>query len=157
MPQNVSLIPMDALQDLYQEMIVDHNRHPRNFGRLPEASHVLQGNNPLCGDQLTLYLRIDTEQVQDARFDGEGCAISVASASLMTDAVKGKSIPAAQQLFEQFHQLISGSQAQDSPDLGKLSALAGVRAYPSRVKCATLCWHTLRAALAGEADPVSTE
>lgn len=148
---------MDELQDLYQEMIVDHNRHPRNFGKLPEASHVLQGNNPLCGDQLTLYLRIAAEQVQDARFDGEGCAISVASASLMTDAVKGKSIPAAQRLFEQFHQLVSSGEGRDPLDLGKLSALAGVRAYPSRVKCATLCWHTLRAALAGEVKPVSTE
>lgn len=148
---------MDTLQDLYQEVIVDHNRSPRNFGKLEAANQVLEGNNPICGDKLTLYLQIDDGQVSNIRFAGDGCAISVASASLMTDAVKGKSVGEAQTIFEQFHNLISSDQPASDDTLGKLSVLAGVRAYPSRVKCATLCWHALHCALSGGHDTVTTE
>lgn len=147
---------MDDLQDLYREVIVDHNRSPRNFGKLEAATRVLEGYNPICGDRLTLYLQIDEGCVSDIRFDGSGCAISVASASIMTDTVKGKSVDEAQGIFEQFHGLVSGEEPMGGK-LGKLSALAGVRAYPSRVKCATLCWHTLRSALADDRHVVITE
>lgn len=146
------------LKDLYQEVIVDHNREPRNFGRMENPRQTLEGFNPLCGDRLTLYLDLDAGRIADIRFDGAGCAISVASASLMTEAVNGKSVAEAESIFADFHELLTNPSGADGADrFGKLAVLAGVRDYPSRVKCATLCWHTLRAALAGEAAPVTTE
>jgi nitrogen fixation NifU-like protein len=146
------------LKDLYQEVIVDHNRSPRNFGRMEDADRHLEGFNPLCGDRLTLYLKMDGDRIKDISFDGSGCAISVASASLMTEALKGKTVDEANAIFDAFHDLLT----VDNPDpeldrLGKLAALAGVRDYPTRVKCATLCWHTLHSSLEGEDTPVSTE
>lgn len=148
---------MFDLQDLYQEVIVDHNRSPRNFGKLDNANHVLEGFNPLCGDKLTLYVDSDDNTIRDIAFDGSGCAISVASASLMTEALKGKSIEEARHMFEEFHDLLTKNETLDLEKYGKLAALAGVRAYPTRVKCATLCWHTLNAVLNGEETPVTTE
>jgi nitrogen fixation NifU-like protein len=146
------------LRDLYQEVIVDHNRSPRNFGELDNATRHAQGYNPLCGDRLNLYLAIDGDTITDARFHGSGCAISVASASLMTEALKGKTLAQADALFNDFHRLLTDkTEPQDTLSLGKLAALAGVREYPTRIKCATLCWHTLRSALKGDAQPVSTE
>ena len=146
------------IKDLYQEVIVDHNRSPRNFGPMEDADRKLEGFNPLCGDRLTLYLKMDGGRIADIRFDGHGCAISVASASLMTEALKGKTVDEANALFETFHDLLTRDQQEPDLDkLGKLAALAGVRDYPTRVKCATLCWHTLHSALEGEDTPVSTE
>lgn len=148
---------MFDLQSLYQEVIVDHNRSPRNFGKLNHANHVLEGFNPLCGDKLTLYVNFDNKKIHDISFDGSGCAISVASASLMTEALKGKTIAEAQDIFNRFHDLLTTEKEPDLDKFGKLAALAGVRGYPARVKCATLCWHTLNAILHGEQTPVSTE
>ncbi len=148
---------MFDLQDLYQEVIVDHNRSPRNFGKLENANHVLEGFNPLCGDKLTLYLNTDNQKINGISFDGSGCAISVASASLMTEALKGKSLTEAETIFEQFHDLVTTDNELDLETFGKLAALAGVREYPARVKCATLCWHTLHGVLQGEETPVTTE
>lgn len=146
------------IKDLYQEVIVDHNRRPRNFGKLENPEKTLEGFNPLCGDRLTLYLNTADGRIADIKFDGAGCAISVASASLMTEAVKDKPLPEATAAFDDFHKLLTNAGAPDDLDkFGKLAALAGVRDYPSRVKCATLCWHTLRAALAGDEQPVTTE
>ena len=146
------------IKDLYQEIIVDHNRSPRNFGAMADADRKLEGFNPLCGDRLTLYLKVDDGRVSDIRFDGNGCAISVASASLMTEAMKGRTIDEARGIFDSFHELLTGSAgAVDPSRLGKLAALAGVRDYPTRIKCATLCWHTLSALLSGESSPISTE
>ncbi len=149
---------MFDLKDLYQEVIVDHNRSPRNFGKLDNPDRTLEGFNPLCGDRLTLYLKLDDNQIDDISFDGSGCAISVASASLMTDAMKGKTTEEAEDIFNNFHDLVaSDADNVDMEKLGKLAALAGVREYPTRVKCATLCWHTLHSALEGEDSAVSTE
>jgi nitrogen fixation NifU-like protein len=149
---------MFDVKDLYQEIIVDHNRSPRNFGALQGADRTLEGYNPLCGDRLKLYVNLDGDRISDLRFDGSGCAISVASASLMTEAMKGRSIDEAKKLFDEFHDLVAGARAPaDTSRLGKLAALAGVREYPARVKCATLCWHTLNAVLGGRHHPVSTE
>ena len=149
---------MFDLKDLYQEVIVDHNRSPRNFGKLDNPDRTLEGFNPLCGDRLTLYLKLDDNQIDDISFDGSGCAISVASASLMTDAMKGKTAEEAEDIFNNFHDLVtSDADNVDMEKLGKLAALAGVREYPTRVKCATLCWHTLHSALEGEDSAVSTE
>ena len=149
---------MFDVKDLYQEVIVDHNRNPRNFGKLDPAEKILEGFNPLCGDRLTLYLNQAGDRITDLSFDGHGCAISIASASLMTEGVKGKSLQEAETIFTDFHELLTdSSQAIDLARMGKLAVLAGVRDYPSRVKCATLCWHTLRALLAGDNAPVSTE
>lgn len=152
---------MFALKDLYQEVIVDHNRAPRNFGHLVGPTHRAEGFNPLCGDRLTIELAVDAEGViRDLAFDGQGCAISVASASLMTEALKGLTLAEAGPLFERFHDLLTTPTESDAlpedASLGKLVALAGVRAYPSRVKCATLCWHAMRSALGGQAA-ISTE
>jgi len=146
------------LKDLYQEVIVDHNRSPRNFGAMEDADRRLEGFNPLCGDRLTLYLKLGGDRITDISFDGSGCAISVASASLMTEALKGRTVAEANTIFDDFHALLT----VDNPDpdldkLGKLAALAGVRDYPTRVKCATLCWHTLHSVLDGEDAPVTTE
>lgn len=149
---------MFDLKDLYQEVIVDHNRSPRNFGKLDDATVTLEGFNPLCGDRLTLYLKSENDVIENVHFDGSGCAISVASASLMTEAMKGKTVSEAQEIFENFHDMVTrDSDDVDMEKLGKLAALAGVKEYPSRIKCATLCWHTLNSALTGEEEPVSTE
>lgn len=151
---------MSELMDLYQEVILDHNKSPRNFGPLDGASCSAQGHNPLCGDQVTVHLELDGEQIADLRFEGSGCAISKASASLMTEALKGKSLAEANTLFEGFHEMLTGDpsvQADISGKLGKLAVFSGVREFPVRVKCATLAWHTFQAALAEEQQAVSTE
>ena len=149
---------MFDLKDLYQEVIVDHNRSPRNFGKLEHADKTLEGFNPLCGDKISLYLKLNNNIISDISFDGSGCAISVASASLMTEAMKGKSVDEAESLFDQFHELVTGNEGSvDEDKLGKLAAIAGVRDYPMRVKCATLCWHTLYSALNSDTTTVSTE
>ncbi len=146
------------LKDLYRDVIVDHNRHPRNFGKLDPADARAEGHNPLCGDRLTIYVNLDGELIRDAKFEGSGCAISVASASLLTEAVKGKSRAEVQAMFEDVHAMLTRMDANvDSARLGKLAALSGVREFPARVKCASLCWHTLNAALERAGAPVSTE
>jgi nitrogen fixation protein NifU and related proteins len=146
------------LKDLYRDVIVDHNRNPRNFGKLDAADAHAEGHNPLCGDQLTVYVRLDGERLSDARFEGRGCAISMASASLLTEAVKGKTRGEVKQLFDSVHALLTRHDVEaDVGALGKLAALSGVREFPARVKCASLCWHTLNAALERHAAPVSTE
>lgn len=148
---------MSHLNELYQEVILDHSKNPRNFGDLKGASHHAEGFNPLCGDRITLYLQIENNQIIDARFEGSGCAISTASASLMTDSLKGKTVSQAQKLFQQFHHLVTEDGATEQPELDKLNILAGVHAFPMRVKCATLAWHTLLSALDQKSDLVSTE
>jgi nitrogen fixation NifU-like protein len=145
------------LADLYRDVIVDHNRNPRNFGRLDRASHAAEGHNPLCGDRLHLELEVDGGRVKDVRFEGKGCAISTASASLMSEAVKGKTLPEVERLFGTVHDMLTRRDAPVPAELGKLAALSGVREFPARVKCASLCWHTLNAALAGDSAPVRTE
>lgn len=144
------------LADLYRDVIVDHNRSPRNRGRLPDACCHAEGNNPLCGDRLHLDVALDGDRIRDLRFEGNGCAISTASASLMSEAVKGRTRAEAAELFTAVHRMLTG-EATDTAQLGKLAALAGVREFPARVKCATLAWHTLNAALAGGGAPVTTE
>lgn len=146
------------LKDLYRDVIVDHNRSPRNFRKIAGADRVLEGFNPLCGDKLTIYISLDGETIRDLSFEGSGCAISVASASLMTERLKGKTRADADGLFDEMHDLLTRSEPPtDLEPLGKLAALAGVREYPSRVKCASLCWHTLKGALHGDAASISTE
>jgi nitrogen fixation protein NifU and related proteins len=145
------------LKELYRDVILDHNRRPRNFGRLEAPARSARGHNPLCGDQLTVYALLDDEQLRELRFEGAGCAISVASASLMTEAVKGKTRAEVAHLFGIVHDLLTRPDAPAPAELGKLAALSGVRDFPARVKCASLCWHTLNAALAGAGAPVSTE
>ena len=150
---------MNDLQELYQEVILDHNRSPRNFRAASSANRDAVGHNPLCGDQVHVFLTVDDEGiVQDASFQGSGCAISTASASIMTEAVQGKTVPQVEELFGVFHALVTG-KALPSPevDLGKLAVFHGVSEFPVRVKCATLAWHTLQAALAKKSAPVSTE
>ncbi len=144
------------LADLYRDVIVDHNRSPRNRGRLDGASRHAEGNNPLCGDRLQLDVDLAGDLIRDLRFEGCGCAISTASASLMSEAVKGRTRAEAAQLFSAVHGMLTGAPA-DAARLGKLAALAGVREFPARVKCASLAWHTLNAALAGDGAPVTTE
>ena len=149
---------MDGLGELYQEVILDHNRRPRNFRALEGSNRRREGYNPLCGDRLTLYVNLDGDRIADVAFQGSGCAISKASASLMTEAVKGKTVDEARELFDRFHLMVTSSPDTVAPDLGKLSVLSGVREYPTRVKCASLAWHTLKAAISdGESAPVSTE
>jgi nitrogen fixation NifU-like protein len=145
------------LKDLYRDVILDHNRRPRNFGRIEGTDAQADGHNPLCGDRLTVFVRLNGEQVEDIRFEGKGCAISTASASLMTEAVKGKDRAAIQSLYDKVHELLTQQDAPADASLGKLAALSGVREFPARVKCASLCWHTLNAALAHGAATVSTE
>ena len=145
------------LRDLYRDVIIDHNRQPRNFGRIEHADAHAEGYNPLCGDRLELYVTLDGERLADLKFEGKGCAISVASASLMTEALKGKTRPEAQRLFTEIHALLTDPAHVPAPGLGKLAALSGVREFPVRVKCASLCWHTLKAALDRQAEAVSTE
>jgi nitrogen fixation NifU-like protein len=145
----------DDLDDLYQQLILDHCKHPRNFHELPAASRSAQGHNPLCGDQLKLFLAMDGDTVKDASFVGSGCCISKASASLLTDHVKGKTKAELQKTFDLVHDMVTTGKANG--DLGKLAAFAGVHKYPARVKCAILSWHALMAALKGDSQPVSTE
>lgn len=148
----------EDLRDLYQEVIFDHNRNPRNFRVMADANRQVEGFNPLCGDRLTLYLKIDDHVISDASFQGSGCAISTASVSLMTEIVKGKTEAEADALFKQFHEMTTGKSEEINLEaIGKLAVLAGVREYPARVKCATLAWHTLDAALKNEAKSISTE
>jgi nitrogen fixation NifU-like protein len=147
---------LSDLQDLYQEVILDHNRRPRNFRAIDSGQHA-EGYNPLCGDRVTVYLRVANGRVEDVSFQGSGCAISRASASLMTDSVKGKTVEEAGRLFERFHRMITQEPGEGVDDLGKLTVLGGVRQFPVRVKCASLPWHTLRAALDARGDVVSTE
>ncbi len=152
----------DDLRDLYQEVILDHGKNPRNFRRPADASHEALGNNPLCGDRLTVYLRLDEDRnIRDAAFEGKGCAISIASASMMTDMVKGKSLAEARELFERFHKMCTGDDDGGIADgfedeLEKLKVMSGVRQFPMRVKCATLAWHAMNAAAEGE-DAATTE
>lgn len=147
-----------ALKDLYQEMILDHNRRPRNFHRLDAATCKAEGYNPLCGDRITVYLKMDGDRIEDLSFEGNGCAISKASGSLMTTSLKGRTKREVNQYYERFHQMVTGKgQAALQEELGKLAVFAGVSEFPSRVKCATLAWHTLRSALEGKAEPVSTD
>ena len=159
---------MTDLRDQYQQVILDHTKRPRNFHALADASHVADGHNRLCGDKLRLFLRVEHGAIADVAFQGVGCALSTASASLMTEAVKGRGIDEVRQLFERFHSVVTGppgearsvqqeGEADALADLGKLVVFAGVRDYPVRVKCATLAWHTLQAALKRQPTPVSTE
>ncbi len=150
---------MSELRELYQEVILDHNKHPRNFHEMPGADRQAEGFNPLCGDQLTVYLKLGADQkIEDLSFVGSGCAISKASASLMTDALKGKSFSEAKAIFEKFHSMVTASPGLEAPDgLGKLAVLAGVCEFPARVKCASLAWHTLNSALDGSSEAVTTE
>jgi nitrogen fixation NifU-like protein len=147
------------LRDLYQQVVLDHNRSPRNFKTLDDANRTAEGTNPLCGDEITLYLRVEDDVVQDIGFQGSGCAISQASASLMTSAIKGKTKEEAEGLFRAFHAMVTaGPETEpDTKSLGKLAALGGVRQFPARVKCANLPWHTLHEALSGKGDSVTTE
>jgi nitrogen fixation NifU-like protein len=150
---------MGDLRELYQQIILDHNRSPRNFKEVADASHSAEGTNPLCGDRMTVYIKVEGDVITDVGFQGSGCAISQASASLMTSAVKGKSTDEAEQLFSAFHGMVTGplNASADTQSLGKLAALAGVKQFPARVKCANLPWHTLHAALTGSGEPVTTE
>jgi len=146
------------LKDLYRDVIVDHNKHPRNFGLIDPADAHADGHNPLCGDQLTITVKLDGDVISDVKFEGSGCAISTASASLMTEAVRGKSKRDFDSLHDQVHDMLTHHDSTIDPSsLGKLGALSGVREFPARVKCATLCWHTLQAALLNHSQPVSTE
>ena len=150
---------MSELSDLYQEVILDHNRRPRNWGALPDETGKADGYNPLCGDRLTLHLKIDRDRIAGVSFEGSGCAISKASASLMTDAVKGRTIGEALELFDRVHVMLTTpiGQPVDEEAVGKLAVLAGVREFPTRVKCASLAWHTLKSAITGAHDVAKTE
>jgi SUF system NifU family Fe-S assembly protein len=150
---------MSDLQDLYQEIIIDHSKRPRNFGALGGSTHQAQGFNPLCGDKVKIFLTLDGDTIREIRFEGSGCAISTASASLMTESLKGKTRAEAEALFERFHDLLAGdgNGGTAKQDLGKLAVFSGVRQYPVRVKCATLAWHAMRAALESKREMVSSE
>jgi len=150
---------MSSLGSLYQEVVLDHSRKPRNFRALEGANRKAEGYNPLCGDKVTIYLRLEDGRVADISFQGSGCAISTASASILTETLKGKTEQEVEDLFERFHDLVTGESRDESdePDLGKLEVFSGVSEFPARVKCATLSWHTLRAALKGQGGQVSTE
>lgn len=151
---------MSELMDLYQEVILDHNKKPRNYGSLANPDRHAEGNNPLCGDELQIFLKMDGDRIDDIRFECSGCAISTASASLMTEAIRGKTVSEVDSLFEGFHELLTGDPsvtAKAGAELGKLAVFSGVREFPVRVKCATLAWHTLQAALKGDIVTVSTE
>jgi nitrogen fixation NifU-like protein len=154
--------PLDELRDLYQTTILDHNKSPRNFGAIEHATHQADGHNPVCGDKLTVYVTIESngdDLIADVSFQGVGCAISTASASLMTEYVKGKTIDEIEKTFSCFHDLVTSNPNEDveAPALGKLAVFSGVREYPMRVKCATLCWHTLQAAVGNDGEVAKTE
>jgi nitrogen fixation protein NifU and related proteins len=150
---------MSDLRELYQELIIDHSKRPRNFKVLETANRKLEGYNPLCGDKITVFLELEHNRVKNISFQGSGCAISTASASVMTESVKGKTLADVEALFEVFHQMVMGKPpaAGNAPELGKLAVFSGVSEFPARVKCATLAWHTLHAALQGTGETVSTE
>jgi nitrogen fixation NifU-like protein len=150
---------MSDLRELYQELIIDHSKRPRNFRALEGANRKSDGYNPLCGDKVTVFLELEGDRVKNISFQGAGCAISTASASVMTESIKGKSLAETEALFETFHDLVTGKPpaAGKAPELGKLAVFSGVSEFPARVKCATLAWHTLHAALQGKGEPVSTE
>ncbi len=147
---------MSDLDGLYQEVILDHNRHPHNFRVMPESDHRAEGYNPLCGDRVTIFLQLEEGRISDVSFQGSGCAISTASASILTDAVKGKTPAEAGKLFERFHELVTGKNLENGKELGKLAVFSGVSGFPARVKCATLAWHTLQSAL-DKGEVVTTE
>lgn len=149
---------MDELRELYQQVILDHNKNPKNFGKIAAANRTAEGYNPLCGDRIDLFLHVEDDVIKDISFQGNGCAISKSSASVMTTVLKGKPVAEAEQLFRKFQKLITGeAEAIDVDELGKLAIFAGVREFPLRVKCAGLAWHTMVAALKNETTPVSTE
>ncbi len=150
---------MSDLRDLYQDVILEHSKTPRNFRVQPAADHKAEGFNPLCGDRFTVYVTLDGDKISDVSFQGSGCAISKASASMMTQSVKGKTMEEAEAIFKRFHEMVTGHAAKnaDESELGKLTVFSGVSEFPVRVKCASLAWHTLHAALEGKQDPVSTE
>jgi len=148
---------MPDLRELYQQVILDHHKRPRNFRKLAHVNRSAEGFNPLCGDKINLYLEVEDGVVKDVGFEGSGCAISTASASMMTESLKGKTEAEARALFEQFHKLVTGNGEQDASKLGKLAVFSGVRDYPVRVKCAVLCWHTMKAALDERKETVATE
>ena len=150
---------MSSIRELYQDIILDHNRSPRNFRKMADATRSVEGFNPLCGDHYTIYLKMRDDIIEDVSFDGAGCAISKASASVMSSALKGKSVQEAERMFEQFHRLVKGEvkSEEEVEAMGKLGAFAGVSEFPARVKCASLAWHTMHAALASDATRVSTE
>ena len=146
---------MTEISDLYQEVILDNYKSPKNYGDLKEATHAAHGDNPLCGDKVVIFIKMENDRIKDLRFKGSGCAISTASASLMTESLKGKSRAEADALYNKFHPMVTGEGKEEG--LGKLEVFSGVSQFPARVKCATLAWHTLRAALAGSKEKVSTE
>jgi nitrogen fixation protein NifU and related proteins len=146
---------MAELQELYQQVIIDHSKRPRNFGEMESADRVAEGHNPLCGDRITLYLKVEGDVIRDIRFKSSGCAISTASASLLTESLKGKPLSEAERIFEEFHKLVTGAKP-DTP-MGKLAVFSGVCDYPTRVKCATLSWHTLRSAIRNLKSNTATE
>jgi nitrogen fixation NifU-like protein len=148
---------MPDLRDLYQEVILEHSKSPRNFGVLATANHKAEGYNPLCGDHFTIYLEVGDDHIRNVSFEGSGCAISKASASMMTQALKGKKTEEAERIFEEFHRIVTGKQAANTGVLGKLTVFSGVSEFPVRVKCATLAWHAMHSALQGKDQPVSTE
>jgi nitrogen fixation protein NifU and related proteins len=148
---------MPELRDLYQEVILEHSKAPRNYKALVAANHKAEGYNPLCGDRFTVYLEMDGDTIREVGFQGAGCAISKASASMMTQSVKGKTKAEAERIFHQFHELVTGHSHEDETELGKLAVFSGVSEFPVRVKCATLAWHTLEAALEGKQEKISTE
>jgi nitrogen fixation NifU-like protein len=149
---------MSDLRELYQQVILDHNKNPRNFRELPNASRRVEGYNPLCGDHYTVYVDVDGNVIRDVAFTGSGCAISKASASVMSSTVKGKTVEEAEELFDTFHRLVTGEAGEPDEDaLGRLAAFSGVSEFPARVKCASLPWHTLHTALQGEEQVVTTE
>jgi len=143
--------------DLYQDLILDHSKNPRNAGPLDGATHQARGNNPLCGDRITVYLTLDGDQIADVKFEARGCAISVASASMMSEMIKGKTVEEATALFEKFHALVTGGTSGEGDGLEELESLAGVRDFPTRIKCATLSWHAMQQALRGAGEEVRTE
>lgn len=150
---------MSELRELYQELVLDHNSKPRNFRELESPTTSIEGYNPLCGDRVTIYVKLDKDRIEDLSFQGQGCAISRASASMMTQALKDKSIDEAERLFNSFHGMVTGTTepSDDHEDLGDLFVLSGVSEFPARVKCATLSWHSMISALKGQGAPVSTE
>lgn len=148
----------NGLTDLYQEVILDHSRHPRNFGPAEDANRQARGNNPLCGDRVSVYLTVEDDRIADAHFEARGCAISIASASMMTEMIRGKTIDEAKSLFDRFHLLVtSDEKGTVDEELAELDSLSGVRAFPTRIKCATLAWHAMTAALDGSDEDVKTE